>query len=352
MYDINDWGHQMDGMISWFSPNARDSGTLEAIRPVDEVVGLAGRYSFLHHAPDSEVSPILNQLHQGLVTLANSLGRSIPRPAPLPAQHPPKFARLHEDASADGVSDRLTRLIGEGVELYEAAGKDSPPALGQGTRNCSRFEHALAPFLTEEVRQRYRVATGGFGNAELLATGQMGGHGEQRRREFREIAAGIAPRIHAAYVAIALNYLAEVLELMPDYADASGQGKRRDPVTVYGNVAAIHSQVNNSHISVADTVTSIGATINAVAARGEPGVAQAIRALSEAIQQAPELAEGQRAELLDHVADVADAAAAPDEPRRLARARAAMAMIATAAGASTQLAQAVNTWHQVAGQLF
>lgn len=49
----------------------------------------------------------------------------------------------------------------------------------------------------------------------------------------REIVVGIYPRIYAGYVAIAVNYLAEVLELMPDYAEASGQGKRRDPVTVY-----------------------------------------------------------------------------------------------------------------------
>ena len=85
---------------------------------------------------------------------------------------------------------------------------------------------------------------------------------------------------------------------------------------------------------------------------GEPGIAEAIRALSEAIQQAPEIAEDQRAELLNHVADVADGAAAPDEPRRLARARAAIAMITTAAGASTTLAQAVDTWHQAVGHLF
>jgi hypothetical protein len=37
-------------------------------------------------------------------------------------------------------------------------------------------------------------------------------------------------RIHAAFVAIALDYLTEVLELMPKYAEDSGQGKRRDPV--------------------------------------------------------------------------------------------------------------------------
>ncbi|MFE4960809.1 hypothetical protein ACFRCW_44605 [Streptomyces sp. NPDC056653] len=130
---------------------------------------------------------------------------------------------------------------------------------------------------------------------------------------------------------------------MPNYADASGQGKRLDPVTVYGNVGLINSEVSNSHISVADTVTNRGDT---------GGAAAAIRALTEAIQQDRELAEELRAQLLDLIADVADAAAAPGEPRRLNRARAAMAAITSASGASSQLTQAVSTWHGVLGQLF
>ncbi|MFC9295034.1 hypothetical protein ACFTWH_17130 [Streptomyces sp. NPDC057011] len=38
------------------------------------------------------------------------------------------------------------------------------------------------------------------------------------------------PLVTQAYTAIAVNYLVEVLELMPEYAEASGQGKRRAPV--------------------------------------------------------------------------------------------------------------------------
>ncbi|KOY50134.1 hypothetical protein ADK59_38600 [Streptomyces sp. XY332] len=129
--------------------------------------------------------------------------------------------------------------------------------------------------------------------------------------------------------------MAEVLELMPVYAEAPGLGKRRDPVTIYGNVGAIHSQVSNSNISVTDTVTNVGTTIQAVADRGETGAADAIRALAEAVQHDPGLTDDLRAQLLDHVADVADAAAVPDEPRRLSRARAAMAAIAAGAGTSS-----------------
>ncbi|PPS74382.1 hypothetical protein BV882_12080 [Streptomyces sp. 46] len=169
---------------------------------------------------------------------------------------------------------------------------------------------------------------------------------------YREIAVGIHPRIYAAYIAIAVNYLAEVLELMPKYAEDSGQGKRRDPITINArNIGAI-GEVNNSHVSVADTVNSIGATVQAVADRGQTDTADAIRALAEAIERDPGLAEDLRAQLLDNVADVADAAAAPDGPRALSRGRAAMAAITSAAGASSQLAQAVSTWQGVLGQLF
>lgn len=117
------------------------------------------------------------------------------------------------------------------------------------------------------------------------------------------------------------------------------------------NIGAI-GKVNNSNVSVADTVTSIGASIKTVADRGHTYIAAAIRTLADAVQQDPELAEDLRAQLLAHVADVADAVAAPDEPRSLSRARLAMREIATAADTSSQLAQAVSSWQDVLGQLF
>ncbi|MFH8739473.1 hypothetical protein [Streptomyces sp. NPDC017964] len=291
----------------------------------------------------SEMRPILRELHEGLVTVTDSLTRPVPHRALLPVQHPPAFARLREDVVAETVTEQLSTLIDEGVAQYEAAhAAGGWPGSSPQSRLATRFASSLGSFLTTEVAQRYETATRGFDYMESTS-------GNQR---YRSVAAGIHPRIYSAYVAIAVNYLAEVLEFMPAYAEASGQGKRRDPVTVYGNVGAINSEIANSQLSVADTVTSIGATINTVADRGQNDIAAALHALTEAIQQAQELAEGERAELLLNFADVADAAAAPDEPRRLARARAAIAMITTAAGASTQLAQAVDTWHQVAGQLF
>ncbi|MFF7889932.1 hypothetical protein ACH40F_55880 [Streptomyces sp. NPDC020794] len=308
---------------------------------------------WLWKASDSELRPVLSELHKGLVTLADSLARSIQRPALLPAHHPPGCARLRDDVVAETVAEQLAMLIEAGVKQYDAAQEGGWPGSSREAALSWRFEDSLRPFLTTEVQQRYWQATWGFKHAEELVDAKRGVHRGRSPiyEEYREIAAGIHPRIHSAYVAIAVNYLAEVLELMPKYAEDSGQGKRRDPVTVYGNVGAI-GDVHNSNVSVADTVLSIGTSINTVADRGDTDTAAAIRALAKAVQQDPGLAETLRAQLLDNLADVADAAVAPDEPRRLSRARAAMASITAAAGTSTQLAEAVGNWQHVLGQLF
>ncbi|MFI1585527.1 hypothetical protein [Embleya sp. NPDC020630] len=64
-------------------------------------------------------------------------------------------------------------------------------------------------------------------------------------------------------------------------------------------------------------------------------------------QEDPNLTDEVRAQLLDHVADVVEAAAVPDEPRRLNRTRAAPASITAAASASSRIAQAVTEWPDV-----
>ncbi len=269
--------------------------------------------------------------------------------------------------AAETVAERLTTLIEEGVKQYEAAQNNggwpgSVPFRGAGhfPRECAlsdSFADSLSGFLTTDVLARYKATLSGQGesgitHAEYLTGGKVTNAYAGSPAMYREIAVGIHPRIYAAYIAIAVNYLAEVLELMPKYAEDSGQGKRRDPITINArNIGAI-GEVNNSHVSVADTVNSIGATVQAVADRGQTDTADAIRALAEAIERDPGLAEDLRAQLLDNVADVADAAAAPDGPRALSRGRAAMAAITSAAGASSQLAQAVSTWQGVLGQLF
>ncbi|GHI99612.1 hypothetical protein TPA0906_14780 [Streptomyces olivaceus] len=355
---IRDWGSNASVMMVPFYV-LRDPGDsachhkiVEAVWPIAKVLDQTGRgYSWLTEASASELTPIVNDLHKGLVAFVRSPG-SFPQPA-LPEQHPPEFARLHEHALAETVVERILAVVAECAWLYEGAGAGNWASVSQGLASAGDFASPLSQFLTREVGSRYETATNGFEHVEMLALGGAGRwETEFERRHREETAEGIAPRIHAAYAVIAVNYLAEVLERMPKYAEDSGQGKRRDAVTVYGNVGAIHSEVNNSHLAVAHTITSIDATTKTVQDRGQADVAAAIRALAEAVQQDPGIAEDLRAQLLDHVADVADGAVAPEEPRRISRARAAMAAISTAAGTSSQLAQAVGDWHGVLGDLF
>ncbi|MFD9412137.1 hypothetical protein ACFWBN_34755 [Streptomyces sp. NPDC059989] len=236
--------------------------------------------------------------------------------------HPPRHGKLPDGVIARNLAEDITAAIAQGRALHAnlAAGLPPLPAL-------------------ESWRDSTRRAT--IFRAHDLMEG------------IEACRASIVPdptALGRAYLAIALEYLEELMDRLPDYAEASGQSKH-DQVTVHGNVGVIGS-VSKSHISVAETVTNIGTATEALAGRGDTDLAVAIRALTQAIQQASELADDQRAQLLDNVADIADAAAAPDAPRSLSRARAAMAVITSAAGASTQLTQAAGTLHQVASQLF
>ena len=355
------WLSNMQRYLKWFyshdDPKSLFLGPIyTAFQPMNEALGQDHREFYTMRA--DELTPTLSLLRRCLMTLADSPPESIPCPAPIPAQHPPKYARLSEAAFVEQVTDQLAACIDECFNLYKAArwGDWSgplpvSPRTGGDPVLDDRFTAVLRPFQPEVVSGYITAITGHKTYPNLLIWG-TGLWDPERFPEDREVSDRLCRRVYSAYAAIAVNYLVEVQELMPRYLELSEREKGRDPVTVYGNVGAINSAVNNSNLSVADTVTNIGMTIEAVAGRGDADLAAAIRALIEAIQHAPELADDQRAELLDNVADVADGAAAPDEPHRLRRAKNAMAMITSAAGASTQLAQAVETWHQVAGKLF
>ncbi|MFE2964098.1 hypothetical protein ACFXKC_10570 [Streptomyces sp. NPDC059340] len=183
---------------------------------------------WLFRASHYELRPVVDELHKALVKLANNLKSSVPRPALLPAQHPPKFALLAEEVVAETVAEQLAELIDKGVRLHEAVRQNTLPALSWESRLNSEFEGALHPFRTTEIRQRYQKATMGFAGVEALTRRQP--IRSSSRQAYREIGARVHPQVYSAYTAIAVNYLAEVLELMPDYTEASGQGKRREPV--------------------------------------------------------------------------------------------------------------------------
>ncbi|MER5353104.1 hypothetical protein ABT093_22570 [Kitasatospora sp. NPDC002551] len=155
------------------------------------------------------------------------------------------------------------------------------------------------------------------------------------------------PAAAGAYLTLGLEYLEKLEQRMPDHIEASGQGPQPAPVTVHGNVGAINSQVTGSSIVVAETVRGIEVSIGALDRDGRGDLATALQQLTAAVQLERAFAEDLRARLLDHVADVAEAAAEPDRPRALSRARLAMAALTGAAATSSQLAQTLTTWHDV-----
>jgi hypothetical protein len=277
----------------------------------------------------------LGDVHSALTTIADGLA-ALPPPALLPALHPPGFARLKDHVVAETVTDQLVTFIDRAAELREAALAGAWP--GPFDSDWSLGGHLLDGFLTTEVRDRFERATTGFNSVA------------------RWSATDVAPQSHSqiylAYVVIALDYLTEVREQMAKYTRDSGQGPHGDPITVHGNVGAINSEINNSNLAVARTLNNIDTTVAAVADRGDTRIADAINALTNAVRQDPQLAEDDRTELLHHVADIAEAAAEPGGDRQRSRAKAALAAITTAAKGAAQLAQAVNTWHDVLGKLF
>ncbi|MFB6561541.1 hypothetical protein ACFCYH_22120 [Streptomyces sp. NPDC056400] len=266
----------------------------------------------------------IENLHLALRKLAETCREaSVVAPVlDLPDVHPPRHRKLPDGVIARVLAKDITAAIAQGraLDANLAAGLPPLPALESWRDSTQRANM-------------------------FMAYDFMGG--------IEACGASIVPSPTAlgrAYLALALEYLEELMDRLPDYAEASGQGKH-DLVTVHGNVGVI-GPVSKSHISVAETVTNIDTTIETLAGRGDTDLAVAIRALTQAIQQASELADDQRAQLLDNVADIADAAAEPDAPRSLSRARAAMAVITSAAGASAQLTQAASVLHQAASQLF
>lgn len=166
----------------------------------------------------------LGDLHASLITLRTRL-RALP-PLALPSEvHPPNFARLKDHVTAQSTAQRLTDLIDEGLGIHRTppTGTDRrPPDHARWTRRCGEV---LRNFLTVDVAHNYNTAVTGFDTVEVLLYSDFG---PGSRSRFRGASAELemperTGSTYAAFVAVAVGYLAEVLDRMPDYAAASGQ---------------------------------------------------------------------------------------------------------------------------------
>ncbi|MEV0190684.1 hypothetical protein AB0I39_19355 [Kitasatospora purpeofusca] len=260
-------------------------------------------------------------------------GLSIERPVvAVPGELvPPRHGRLRDGIVGRALRDEIAEQLAAGHALRGAAAADEhvvPAIRAWASATAETLDHGLT---NPDVGGGLRHLTAGLVRCE--------------KRSVSRPAA-----VAGAYLTLGLEYLEKVEKQMPDHIEASGQGPRPAPVTVHGNVGAINSEVHHSNLVVAETVRGIDVTIQALQRAGRHDTAAALDELTRAVQQDPALADHRRPELLDHLADIAEAAAEPDRPRALSRARGAMAAITGAAATSTQLAQALGTWHDTLGR--
>ncbi|MFD4909300.1 hypothetical protein [Kitasatospora purpeofusca] len=260
-------------------------------------------------------------------------GLSIERPVlAVPGELvPPRHGRLRDGIVGRALREEIAEQLATGHALRRAAaaGEHVVPAIRVwASATAETLDHGLT---NPDVGGGLRQLTAGLALCE-------------KRSVSRPTA------LAGAYLTLGLEYLEKVEKQMPDHIEASGQGPRPAPVTVHGNVGAINSEVYNSNLVVAKTVRGIDVTIQALQRAGQQDTAAALDQLTRTVQQDPALADHQRPELLDHLAEIAEAAADPDRPRALSRARGAMAALTRAAADSTQLALALTTWQDTLGR--
>ncbi|MFE2871849.1 hypothetical protein [Embleya sp. NPDC059259] len=263
----------------------------------------------------------LPNLQAELASANDRLATFLKQP-PRPRLQPPEYAIFKHDVVASTIAEQITDFLTRQSRRFEALSVD--PSL-IGTQETEFGAWLLEGFLTGEVPARFRKATIEW--FESVTTW------DERTADPR-----LRAQLHLVCMAFSMNYLLEVLKRMPEYADRSGQGKKLDGIVVNGNVGVINT---------AESLRIINSTMAGIIDRGDARTADAVSELSAAVQEDPNLTDEVRAQLLDHVADVAEAAAVPDEPRRLNRARAALASITAAAGASSRIAQVVTEWQDV-----
>jgi hypothetical protein len=96
--------------------------------------------------------------------------------------------------------------------------------------------------------------------------------------------------------------------------------------------------------NVAEVVRNIKTHISSVDKRGDPTVATALQAVTEAVVADAKLSTDARRELLELIEDLSEQAMKPPNDRRRGRIGAAMKAIATAADLSLKLGEVWNEW--------
>jgi hypothetical protein len=148
-----------------------------------------------------------------------------------------------------------------------------------------------------------------------------------------------------AYLVLALAYLEEVQERMPDYAQASGQAAPEPAVSLTFSGGTFYGG------QFAAQITNIDSVIAGALRDGGPDTADALTALKQAILAQHGLDDEQRGDLLGGVGALAEAARVPPDRRDRTAVRSVLAALKVAALAGGELSQAMDSWGSVLHRL-
>ncbi|MFI6434843.1 hypothetical protein [Streptomyces sp. NPDC050759] len=225
--------------------------------------------------------------------------------------HPPRHARVNEGILARLLAEDIAEQIGAG-EALETSSAIGVPAV----KNWWTDAWKVLSGFSGEVSVGFSTLLRGLHQCDSPLVADPGA-------------------LSRAYLSLGLDYLREVQERMPDYAEASGQEPRVSMNisgnTIYGGQFAAQ-------------IANIDSTIAGVVRQGGHEVADALKALEQAVLSQAGLDEDGRRDLLDNVEYLAQAAQAPPEQRNRGILRSALSALNIAATSGSDLRAALDSW--------
>jgi hypothetical protein len=234
--------------------------------------------------------------------------------------HAPRFARLNEGILARLITEDLETQIKTGRELENSP--DSMGSLSSSVRQWVVDAGNVLRGLSPEVLQGFTQLISG--SAACTCPG---------------IASPF--RLAQSYLVLGLDYLEEVRERMPDYAEASGQ-RAPEP-----NISMTIKGGTFQGVQFGTKIENINSTIAGVVNQSGSDTAAALEALKQAILSHDGLGREETQELIDNVEYLAEAAEKPPEKRNRGIIKLALAALTGAATAGTELGKVMSSWGEV-----
>jgi hypothetical protein len=231
--------------------------------------------------------------------------------------HPPRYGTFE-----DGM---LARLLSEDLAAQIDAGRALEASLADGART-----ELSVPAWTKNVARVLSGLTKPVGEGFARLTSDVDACDHPLITD--------ADALGLAYLALGLAYLKEVQERMSDYAEASGQESPEPRVSMTFSGGTFYGG------QFAAQIANIDSTIAGVVQQGSPDVADALKALEQAVLSQEDLNEEERRDLLDNVGYLAEAAQTPPEERNRGIVKSVLAALNAAATRGVELQNAMAAW--------